>query len=167
MYAERCKWSNGEKLDALSWTLEGKALDYRVILHIAVKCNRNLLYTIHLRVGLVTKSQQRQLKGNFHQAFHSSGESVDDFTDKLCALADKAFQGVFAQFITSHCISRFCHGLLDHQAGFYINMNDPSSVEQAKLVVRKYQQSHKAIFGRSKCSDRCDGKRIFSVSSDS
>lgn len=166
-YAEMCQWSNEDKLCALCLTLEGKALDYYVILHNSgeVQSYASLYDKLEARFGDQISPEAAQ--GQFYQAFQNPGESLDDFADRLRALADKAFQGVCAQFITSQVISRFCHGLLDQQAGFHVYMHDPSTVEQAKLLVRKYQQSHEAIFGRSKRSERCEGKRVSSVSTDS
>jgi hypothetical protein len=45
-------------------------------------------------------------------------------------------------------------------------MHNPESIQQAKLIVRKYQQSYQALYGKSKHDKRREEERVSAVRTD-
>jgi hypothetical protein len=84
-YAEKCQWSNGDKLCALCWTLEGKALDYYVILHKSGEVQSYAFLYDKLEARFGDQISPEAAQGQFYQAFQNSGESHDD------DIADRGF----------------------------------------------------------------------------
>jgi hypothetical protein len=72
----------GDKLNALCWTLDGKALDYFVILYNSgeVQSYASLYDKLEARFGNQISPEAAQ--GQFYQVFQKPGESLDDFADR-------------------------------------------------------------------------------------
>ena len=90
----------------------------------------------------------------FQQATQSTGESLEDWADRVLTLASKAFKELPEKHSNQQAVIRFCQGLLDKEAGQHVCTLKPCSVEDAIDKVRWYQHVHQAIYGKSR-SKRC------------
>jgi hypothetical protein len=165
-FAERCQWSSDDKFDALCWALEGKALDYYVILHKNGEGRSYMSLCNKLEARFGEQILPGAAQAQFHQTNQNPGESIDDFVDRLLSLAGQAFSGLRESFVIDQVMNRFCYGLLDKDAGHYVYMHNPESIQQAKLIVRKYQQSYQALYGKSKRDKRREEERVSAVRTD-
>ena len=102
IFAEAARWTDREKRNQLCLCFTGGASRYgtNVLRH-----NKDLTYA-----QLVGKMEQRFNHGNeietlqvqFHSARQSPGESTDQWSDRLTALADKAFRDLPEHYVQSH-----------------------------------------------------------------
>ena len=84
----------------------------------------------------------------FNQAAQNTGESLDQWEDRVLTLSGKAFKELPEKYVASQVVSRFCLGLADKEAGQQVSMQSPSTLQQAKHLVKKCQQVNAAFFGK-------------------
>ena len=56
-------------------------------------------------------------QARFRQATQASGESLEDWADRILTLATKAFKRLPEHYSSKQAVIRFCEGLLDGEAG--------------------------------------------------
>lgn len=84
----------------------------------------------------------------FDNAMQKSGESVDDWADRVLSLASMAFrEDVSDAHMSRQVIMRFCQGCIDKDAGKDAATSRPETLEEAMDRVKVYQHTVKAIYG--------------------
>ena len=91
-YATACEWTSEECLKCLCWCLTDKAADFYAIL---MERNKHLTYRrlmsrLEKRFGVKELAETAQAR--FQQATQVSGESLEDWADRVLTLATKAFK---------------------------------------------------------------------------
>ena len=133
-YATACEWTSEECLNCLCWCLTDKAADFYAIL---MERNEHLTYRrLMSRIGIKELAETAQTR--FQQATQESGESLEDWADRILTLATKAFKRLPEHYSSKQAVKRFCEGLFDG-AGLRVGMDKPANIEQAINSVRWYQ----------------------------
>ena len=93
-------------------------------------------------------------QARFQQATQASGESLEDWADRVLTLATKAFKTLPEHYSSKQAVVRFCEGLLDREAGLRVGMDKPANIEQAINSVRWYQHLQQSVYGKSSKRDQ-------------
>ena len=149
LYANKLGWTTDDCYNCLCWSLTGKAADfYAVLLEQKLQLNfRQLLSKLESRFG--TRELPATAQGRFQQATRDPKETLEDWADRVMALATRAFQDLPEHFLNDQVVNRFCQGLVDKQAGHQVCSRNPKSVEEALNAVRWYQHVQQAMYGDS------------------
>lgn len=144
-YAKTCEWTEDECLNCLCWCLVGKALDYYAVISKSkeVYSYKRLLKKLEERFG--EHELPKTALSRFQQLTQNSGESLEDWADRLLTLGSKAFKGLPDSYATEQVIDRFCLGLSDREAGEHVALKEPDTLQQAIQSVRKYQRVHNTV----------------------
>ena len=153
-YATACEWTSEECLNCLCWCLTDKAADFYAILmerneHLTY---RRLMSRLEKRFGVKELAETAQAR--FQQATQASGESLEDWADRVLTLATKAFKTLPEHYSSKQAVVRFCEGLLDREAGLRVGMDKPANIEQAINSVRWYQHLQQSVYGKSSKRDQ-------------
>ena len=153
-YANACDWTSEECNDGLCWCLTGKAADYHAIQleRYGDLPFRKLLDKLESRLGRRELAETSQAR--FQQSAQMQEESLDDWADRVMALATKAFRDLPEHFSNRQAVSKFCEGLVDKEAGFTVAMSKPSTIEEAMSGIRWYQHLHQSAYGGTKKAGR-------------
>jgi len=89
-------------------------------------------------------------RARFQTATQLSSETLEDWADRILILGSKAFKKLPSPISNEQIVERFCQGLVDRDAGHHTCMQGPSTMSEALQMVRKHQQVHSAIFGKSR-----------------
>ena len=139
-FGEMSGWSEDQLGYALSWCLEGKAVDFYATI---TENDEHMQYSeiirrLEVRFGEQDNEQTAQVV--FLKARQLKGEKLKDWSDRVQSLGTKAFKGLPEAHGVNQMVVRFCQGLLDRAAGRHVGLQSPESLEQAVKMVRKYQQ---------------------------
>jgi hypothetical protein len=153
-YAKASDWTEKERVNSLCWSLTGKAAEYYAVItqrkgHMSYK---RLMRKLEERFGeqeLPTTAQTR-----FQLATQSTGETLEEWADRIMTLGNRAFATLPEKYATEQMVNRFCQGLSDRDAGHHVCMKEPHTIQSAIQMVRKYQEVHSAIYGKSKRDSR-------------
>ncbi|KAH3690914.1 hypothetical protein DPMN_191211 [Dreissena polymorpha] len=131
-------WSDEECGDCLGWCLTGKAVDFYALLTEA----REALPYAELMQRLQERFGARELpataQGRFHDVQQVVGESLDDWSDRVLTLATTAFRDLPYAYATEQAVTKFCHGLLDKEAGKHVSLQLPTSMGDAMKMMKIY-----------------------------
>jgi len=149
-YAAAFNWTEQERLNCLCWSLKGKALDYYALIsdQSETQTYSALLKKLGDRFGEPEIPAAAQAR--FQQATQHHGESLEEWADRVLTLASLAYKELPDKFCAEQAVNRFCQGMVDKEAGHHVCMQEPHTVQQAIQLVRKYQQVHSAMYGKSK-----------------
>jgi len=89
------------------------------------------------------------LQMQFLGARQKSGESIEDWTDRILSLATKAFRDLPDEHMYQQAILRLCQGCIDKEAGKNAATSRPLSIEDAVDKMKWYQHTVKAMYGQS------------------
>ena len=87
------------------------------------------------------------LQVQFNNARQSENEDIDEWADRLLALADKACCGLPDEYGTNQVVITLCQGCLDKTVGSVAAPFQPKTVEDALERIKWLQHSNQAIFG--------------------
>jgi hypothetical protein len=148
-YVEALQFTERECLDCLRFSLCGKAADlYAIVAEGKGPLTYiSLLERLERRFGV--KELQETLRVKFYQSVQASGETLEDWSDRILTLATKAFQDCSEHYLNKQCVLRFCQGLVDKDAAEHACNRDSETMEAALNVVQWYQHNHLAIHGKS------------------
>ncbi|XP_053405905.1 uncharacterized protein LOC128559029 [Mercenaria mercenaria] len=90
------------------------------------------------------------VQAKFMQSSQTIGETLEDWADRVLTLTVRAFKGLPETFANEQAVNKFCQGMEDKDAGEYVCNQAPGTVHQAIQMVRRYQQIHVAMHGKSK-----------------
>ncbi|MES9882036.1 MAG: hypothetical protein ABW185_14260 [Sedimenticola sp.] len=157
MYAKACAWSSEQCFHTLSWCLSGKAADYSAVVLEREDLNYwQLLDKLENRFGLRELSETAQVR--FRQAAQLSGESLEEWADRVMTLAGKAFSKLPDNYTNQQIVIQFCQGIEDKEAGQIVFTKRPATIEQAVNDVRWAQHVRQAMYGRGGRRDPKRGK---------
>ena len=88
---------------------------------------RRLMCRLEKRFGIKELAETAQAR--FRQATQASGESLEDWADRILTLATKAFKMLPEHYSSKQAVIRFCEGLLDREAGLRVGMDKPANIE--------------------------------------
>jgi hypothetical protein len=159
-YAAREQWSLAEQKDQLCFCLKDKASEFY-----AICIERNPTISFEDLVRKFRKRYDRQdlpesAQVKFYSMQQELTDSLEDWSEKLLATANVAFDNLPEKYVETQVILRFCLGCNDPEAGEYAANGDFTHIEQAIDAVRKYQHNHRAIHQKHP-------KSIRQISSDS
>jgi len=108
-------------------------------------------------VGLLRKFEKRfgyqdlpeTLQMQFLGARQKSGESVEDWADRILSLATKAFRDLPDEHMYQQAILRLCQGCIDKEAGKNAATSRPRSIEDAVDQIKWHQHTVRVIYGHS------------------
>ena len=153
--AERCHWSQEEKLDNMLPKLEEKAGEF-AFSQLAPEVLNNysaLVNELNCRFRVIETPQSFAAKFNRRVQKHS--ETVESFASELKRLYDKGHQHRDRQTRDEDLLRKFYNGLLDQEARIAVEFNkEPSSIDEAVYHVvnwfhmrgaAKGDQSHNKI----------------------
>ena len=160
-YATACEWTSEECLNCLCWCLTDKAADFYAILmerneHLTY---RRLMCRLEKRFGIKELAETAQAR--FRQATQASGESLEDWADRILTLATKAFKMLPEHYSSKQAVIRFCEGLLDREAGLRVGMDKPANMEQAINSIRWYQHLQQSVYGKSNKRDQRKQEEVY------
>ena len=160
-YATACEWTSEECLNCLCWCLTDKAADFYAILmerneHLTY---RRLMCRLEKRFGIKELAETAQAR--FRQATQASGESLEDWADRILTLATKAFKMLPKHYSSKQAVIRFCEGLLDREAGLRVGMDKPANIEQAINSIRWYQHLQQSVYGKSNKRDQRKQEEVY------
>ena len=160
-YATACEWTSEECLNCLCWCLTDKAADFYAIL---MERNEHLTYQrlmcrLEKRFGIKELAETAQAR--FRQATQASGESLEDWADRILTLATKAFKMLPEHYSSKQAVIRFCEGLLDREAGLHVGMDKPANIEQAINGIRWYQHLQQSVYGKSNKRDQRKQEEVY------
>lgn len=146
-YASSFSWTVAECKVCLLHCLSGKALDYcaRILDGNPDIPYRSLLAKMEGRFGA---ELQASAQAKFAQACQEVKESMEDWADRIQALAVEAFRNLPEEYCNQQAVDRFCQGLLDVNAGHSAFMKKHSTIEAAMDYVRLFKHSRKAMVGK-------------------
>ena len=143
-YAEEMDWTPSECKACLKWCLRGKAAKFCSTL---LKINEDLTYKQLLR-KLGDRFGDLDLKvavySQFNHANQKEEESLEDWADRVRELAAKAFKDLPNEYCCERAVQRFCEGMTDGEAGQYVFLGEPTSLEEAIKRTRLFQYTKKA-----------------------
>ncbi|KAH3772654.1 hypothetical protein DPMN_173996 [Dreissena polymorpha] len=135
-YARVQDWSDAECADCLGWCLTGKAVDFYALL----TEGRETLPYAELMRRLQERFGARELlaiaQGRFQDVQQELGESLDEWSDRVLTLATTAFLDLPYAYATEQAVTKFCHGLLDMEAGKHVSLQLLTSMGDAMNVMR-------------------------------
>ncbi|MBV2113437.1 MAG: hypothetical protein KUF82_20990 [Candidatus Thiodiazotropha sp. (ex Ctena orbiculata)] len=120
---------------------------------------RRLMSRLEKRFGIKELAETAQAR--FQQATQASGESLEDWSDRILSLATKAFKTLPEHYSNKQAVIRFCEGLLDREAGLRVGMDKPANIEQAINSVRWYQHLQQSVYGKSNKRDQRKQEEVF------
>ncbi|KAH3882503.1 hypothetical protein DPMN_006443 [Dreissena polymorpha] len=137
-YARMQDWSDEECGGCLGWCLTGKAVDFYALL----TKGRGTLPYAELMQRLQKRFGARELpataQGRFQDVQQKVGESLDDWSDRVLTLATTAFRDLPYAYATEQAVTKFCHGLLDKEAGKHVSLQLPKSMGDAMNSMKLY-----------------------------
>lgn len=165
-YAEACEWTEADCYNGLCWSLTEKAAEYCAVLveRGDELSYRSLLSRLERRFGAQELPETAQVR--FQQATQGDREDLEDWSDRVLTLASRAFKELPEKYSNQQAVSKFCQGLQDKEAGQYVCMAEPKSIEEAINKIRRYQQVHQSIYGKGRGAGRKDRpESVFAVTS--
>ena len=143
------EWTPDECLTGLCWSLTDKAADFY-----AVITDRDKLSYQQLMKKLENRFGARELpataQARFLQATQNTGESLEDWADRIVTLATRAFRELPESYANQQAVVRFCQGLLDKDVASQVSIKEPASMEDAINKVRWGRHVQQAVFGKKK-----------------
>ncbi|KAH3722394.1 hypothetical protein DPMN_065352 [Dreissena polymorpha] len=137
-FARMQEWSDEECGDCLGWCLTGKAVDFYALL---TKGRETLPYAElmqRLQERFGTRELPATAQGRFKDVQQEVGESLDDWSDRVLTLATTAFRDLPYAYATEQAVTKFCHSLLDKEAGKHVSMQLPTSMGDAMNMMKIY-----------------------------
>ena len=100
-------------------------------------------------------------QARFWQATQASGESLEDWADRILTLATKAFKRLPEHDSSKQAVIRFCESLLDREAGLQVGMDKPANIEQTINTIRWYQHLQQSVYGKSNKRDQRNQEEVY------
>ncbi|KAH3853158.1 hypothetical protein DPMN_095680 [Dreissena polymorpha] len=137
-YARMNNWSEAESAVCLGWCQTGKAVDFNAVL---AEGRGTVSYT-----DLVQRLQERfgamelpaTAQGRFQVTHQETGESLDDWSDRVLTLVTNALRDLPPTYATEQAVARFCQGLTDKEAGKHVSLQIPVSMRDAINSIKMY-----------------------------
>ena len=120
---------------------------------------QRLMCRLEKRFGIKELAETAQER--FRQATQASGESLEDWADRILTLATKAFKRLLEHYSSKQAVIRFCEGLLDRKAGLRVGMDKPANIEQAINSIRWYQHLQQSVYGKSNKRDQRKQEEVY------
>ncbi|KAH3801818.1 hypothetical protein DPMN_155480 [Dreissena polymorpha] len=143
-YARVQDWSDAECADFLGWCLTGKAVDFYALL----TEGRGTVPYAELMQRLQERFGARELtataQGCFHVAHQEVGESLDNWSDRALKLATAAFRDLPYAYAAEQAVTKFCHCLIDEEAGKHVSLQLPTSMGDAMNMLKIYSHVQSA-----------------------
>ncbi|KAH3703674.1 hypothetical protein DPMN_078716 [Dreissena polymorpha] len=145
-YARSFGWTAEDCKMCLLHCMSGTALDYCARI---MKSNPEVPYRILLNKleGRFGAELAESAQAKFVTVIQKKGESMEDWGDRVQALATEAFRDLPETFCNQQAIDRFCQGLLDIDAGHNTFMKRHRTIEAAMNDIRLFQHSKGAMLG--------------------
>ena len=87
-------------------------------------------------------------KAKFRQAYQKPEESLEDWADRVMALAKPAFVDLPDEYLKTEAIAKFCKGCSDKDAAKHACFEHPSTMEEALNLVKHHQYISQAVDGK-------------------
>ena len=137
--AQSLHWSNEECIDYLCLSLTDKAEEFYVLL---MESHSDLTYQqiiekLQWRFGTRELPETAQVR--FQHACQNSGETLEEWADRVLTLASRAFKDLPEKFANSQAVTRFCAGLQDKGIAKAASLQRLDSMDKAMEFVRWHQ----------------------------
>jgi hypothetical protein len=87
------------------------------------------------------------LQVQFNNARQGENEDIDEWANRLIALADKPFRDLPDEYVTNQVVIKLCQGCIDKNVDSVAASFQPKTVEDALERIKWLQHSNQAIFG--------------------
>jgi hypothetical protein len=87
------------------------------------------------------------LQVQFNNARQGENEDIDEWANRLIALADKPFRDLPDEYVTNQVVIKLCQGCIDKNVDSVAASVQPKTVEDALERIKWLQHSNQAIFG--------------------
>ena len=145
-YAEQMDWTPRECLKCLKWCLTGTAAKFSKSL---LKTHKDITFKKKLGDRFGENDLSTAAFAQFNQAVQKRSETLEDWADRIRELAAKAFDDTPEKFSRKKPVDRFCQGMLDCQADRNVNLQAPTSLEDAVKQARLFQHVTDACFNKT------------------
>jgi hypothetical protein len=147
MYADAYQWNNVQKRAQLCWAMTGTVGKYCSAI---IRRENNIAFE-----ELLNRMEKRfnlhklvpTLQVQFNNARQNENEDIDEWADRLLALADKAFRDLPDEYVTIQVVIKLCQGCLNKNVGSVAASFQPKTVEDALEIIKWLQHGNQAIFG--------------------
>ena len=147
IYADAYQWTNVQKRAKLCWAMTGTAGKYCSAI---IRREKNIAFE-----ELVNRMEKRfilcklvaTVQVQFNNARQSEIEDIDEWADRLLALALKAFRDLPDEYVIKQVVIKLCQGCIDKSIGSVAASFQPKSVEGALERIKWLQHSNQTIFG--------------------
>lgn len=147
LYADAYQWNNVQKRAQLCWAMTGTAGKYCSAI---IRREKNTAYeelVIKMEKCFYLRKLAVTVQVQFNNARQSEKEDIDEWVDRLLALADKAFPDLPDEYVTNQIVIKLCQGCIDKKVGSVAASFQPKTVEDALERIKLLQHSNQAIFG--------------------
>ncbi|KAH3841436.1 hypothetical protein DPMN_114899 [Dreissena polymorpha] len=130
---------------------------------------RTLILCSGWRSILEAKELPATAQGRFQVAHQASGESLEDWSDRVLTLATKVFRDLPSKYATEQAVAKFCKGLSNKEAGKHVSLQVPTSMGDAmnKIKMHSYVFAACASLPRDGAKVKPeDSKRVHAVNTE-
>ena len=150
MFARDCGWDSARARTQLCLTLQGDAGIFTTAL---LKREPDITYEalmekLERHFGVQELPEMAQME--FSYARQAPEETCSKWASRLLMLASQAYPDMSDEHVQGLAVMRFCQGLADREAGKHALTSLPKHVQAAVELVKRYQLSHRAIFGKTR-----------------
>ena len=147
-YRSVFNWGEQECKDYLTWSLEGKALDFFTI---TIRMDeeftfKEILKKLESRFGSVELIETARV--NFQQASQHSEETLEDWAERVMTLATAAYKDLPESHRIQEAVAKFSQGCLDKEAAKHACLEHPKNIQEALNLVKHHQFITRAANGQ-------------------
>ncbi|XP_013398410.1 uncharacterized protein LOC106164909 [Lingula anatina] len=142
-YREVNGWTDSQCKDFLHWSLKGKALSFFTKL---TRSNPLITFPALMnKLDIVFRKEYipETSRAEFHQAAQLPTETLNEWACRVLLLATDAYPDLPESFTLKECITKFCQGCIDQEAGKYARLSQPNTLEDAMNKVSYFQHVSK------------------------
>ena len=149
-FAKQMSWGYPQRLNQLSWCLEGRAIDFfDLVLGREPRLNYvEVVERMGRRFDYQEPPEAAQLE--FSTARQGAEEPLLEWADRVHALAARAFSEVQDGYAQRQMVLRLCQGCVDKDAGCHALDRHPITMDEAVEAINWHHHSRRAIYGRSR-----------------
>ena len=147
-YRSVFNWGEQECKDYLTWSLEGKAMDFFTI---TIRMDEEvtleeIIKKLESRFGSVELIETARV--NFQQASQHSEETLEDWADRAMTLATVAYKDLPESHRIQGAVAKFSQGCLDKEAAKHACLEHPKNIQEALNLVKHDQYITRAVDGQ-------------------
>ena len=144
-------WSEDQAKDFLEWSMIGAAQDFFCMkLGAGGKSLDEMMGVLEQRYGV--NELEDSARARLETSYQREEEPLEEWADRVQTMTIAAYRNCPETFAMKEAVMRFCRGVRDIEAGKFVLLGGPKSIEEAVNGVRKYQ--HEARVARDSRQSR-------------